>query len=191
MLDTAQLHVHHIDDATRARASRRLAEMDVYAGSHRGPAANLVGALGEIAFELWLERHGVSYEWLADTRYDYRVGSRHITVEVKTKDRTRRPRPEYEASVPDYNVEHQRPDWYAFFSLLRAQGTADGFTDAYYVGALPADAYHRIATFMREGQVDPRNGTRFWTACWNVELGRLMNPEAAVVHWGVARHTDA
>ena len=183
MPDSTQLHVHRIDHATRERASKRRALMDVYVGSHRGAAANLVGALGEIAFELWLEVHGISYEWVADTRYDYRVGPRKITVEVKTKDRTVRPLPEYEASVPDYNAEHQRPDWYAFFSLLRAPGSTDEYTDAYYVGALHAAAYRRIATFRRAGELDPRNGTRFWTACWNVQLRWLMDPEAVIGQW--------
>ena len=92
--------------------------MKIYELSHRGRGWQTASArIGEVVFERWLEHHGVRFDWLPNTQYDYRIAEE--TVEVKTKDRTVKPLPGYDASVPDYNVNHQRPDWYAFLSLLR------------------------------------------------------------------------
>lgn len=177
------MYIHEIDDETRKRAAERLSAMRVYNLSHRGVAGNIVGALGEVVLERWLERQDIAFEWLADTHYDYRIAGE--TVEVKTKDRTVRPLPRYEASVPDYNVEHQRPDWYAFLSLQRQRGTGglSAYRWAYLVGISRAVDYHAAATRWDTDEIDPDNGTQFWTACWNVRHSRLGSADEARTAW--------
>lgn len=177
------MYVHEINDGTRQRATERVSEMRIYDLSHRMEAGNIVGALGEVVFERWLEHHGVRFDWLADTQYDYRISGE--TVEVKTKDRTVKPLPHYEASVPDYNVEHQRPDWYAFLSLQRKRGTAglSAYRWAYIVGIIRATEYHALAVRRETGEIDPDNGTQFWTACWNVPHSKLGSAGDALKIW--------
>jgi hypothetical protein len=177
------VHYHDIDDESLRRAEERLSGMKIYELSHRREAANRVGALGEVVFERWLEANDIHYTWLADTRFDYRIAGQ--TVEVKTKDRSVRPLARYEASVPDYNVQHQSPDWYAFLSLVRerSDGTLRDYRRAYLVGISRAADYHAIAERRETGEVDPRNGTRFWTACWNVSHVNLGSPSAVARYW--------
>jgi hypothetical protein len=179
-------HRHDIDEETITRSQERLAEMKLYEYSHRGEAANRVGAIGEIVFERWLEHHGVRFEWLADTHYDYRVAG--STVEVKTKDRTVPPRWNYEASVPEYNLEHQQADWYAFISLVRTASGRDirDYQVAYIAGISRSEEYHQIAVRRDAGELDSSNGTRFWTACWNVRHDALGEPAAALAAWAKA-----
>ena len=166
-----------------ARVRERHASMPVYGYSHRREEGNLVGAVGEVVFERWLEAKGCPYEWLGSTRFDYRVGTAAATVEVKTKDRTIEPRRHFDVTVPAYNIDHQRPDWYVFVSLLRPRGTTDAFTHAFLVGAYPGAKYRDGARFWDAGVVDPDNGTRFWTSCWNRPMSDLVNLDVARAEW--------
>jgi hypothetical protein len=98
---------------------------------------------------------------------------------VKTKDRTVYPRPDYDNSVPIYNHDHQRPDYYYFVSLVRDAGTATNdprrFKAACILGAIDQGRLNRKATRWEAGQTDPRNCTTFWTACLNVGMANLQS----------------
>lgn len=155
-----------------ARADEKTLTMPIYRKSHREQDANIVGGLGEVVFEDWLEREGVAYEWLGETRFDYRLNNQ--TVELKTKDRTAPPRPSYEVSIPDYNSEHQRADWLFFISLQRSENT---FFRAFLCGAYEGPTYRDGARFWQTGETDPSNGTKFWTACWNRPISDLVTPK--------------
>ena len=168
------------DAAIRAESTR------VFDNSHRGRDANLVGALGECVFEHWMRGHDIPFEFVGATTHDYIVGTRGLTLEVKTKDRTVVPRPHYEATIPAYNADHQQPDWYVFVRLLRAAGATTGvrrFTAAFIVGAYPGPEFHAEARLWRAGEVDPANGTKFWTDCYNLPIQRLTDIADAARNW--------
>lgn len=168
-----QLSQGIFDDAL-ARASK----LPVFENSHREEQANLVGCLGEVAFETFLKHHGVPFEnHTASTRHDYIINNR-TRVDVKTKDRTVMPKGNYDNSVPLYNHEHQRPDFYYFISLYR-DPAADvenpyRFKTACLLGGISLERLEKVGQRWDAGQTDERNGTTFWTACLNVEMGELL-----------------
>ena len=167
------------------RARRRAAEYPVLPGSHRGVAANEIGALGEVVAESWLARNEVRFKSVRTTRTDL-VLSDNSTLEIKTKDRTVAPKLDYEASIPLYNHEHQQPDYYLFVSLERRRGQSsnlENFHTAHIVGASSVRRMHEHGKVWKAGETDLDNGTTFWTDCLNIKIKKLVEPEIALLHW--------
>ena len=101
-------------------AEERAEKMPVLKKSQRGKEANIVGCLGEIVFMEYLHSEGVEFTEDFATSHDITiVGSG--TLDIKTKDRTVPPKPEFEASISLYNHEHQDVDYWAFISLERGR----------------------------------------------------------------------
>ena len=99
-------------------AHKRALELPEYDYSHRKLQANFVGCIGELAFAEYIRLKGINFtDDRHETTHDFLISGR-ITLDVKTKDRTVKPKPNYDNSVPLYNHEHQRPDFYYFVSLL-------------------------------------------------------------------------
>ena len=175
-------YVKEYDAALWRVAEERASAMPVYAGSHRKEAANQVGALGEVVFEYFLKRKGIPYTPRYETTEDLLVNG--DTIEVKTKDRTVRPRPDYDCSVPLYNHEHQRPARYVFVSLYRDRDdrrrTIDRFTRVWLLGWCTLGQLEAIGRKWDAGETDPANGTTFWTACVNVAIGELSDMDSLV-----------
>jgi hypothetical protein len=150
----------------------RSGALPIFDNSHRGVDANLIGSIGELAFERFLDHHAISFrDDRTSTRHDYVVG-RSTTIDVKTKDRTCWPRTGFDNSVPLYNHGHQRPDYYYFVSLLRdPEASADDprrFKFANMVGGISQAGLGQVGVEWKREQVDPSNGMKFWTACINV-----------------------
>ena len=79
-------------------ARERLKTIPVKKKSHRKEEGNEVGCIGEIVVELWLKKHGISYQsQLNKTSHDYLIQNKY-QLEVKTKDRTVVPLPKYECT---------------------------------------------------------------------------------------------
>lgn len=174
-----------VTDAHRAAAAELAESRPVYRLSHRGSAANAVGALGEVLVLDFLTGSGLPVAHDDVTTHDLRL-PHGATLEVKTKDRTVHPRPHYECSVPLYNHEHQQPDFYMFVSLQRDRATPTGiaaFHTGYICGAASLLQVHRRAATRRTGWTDPANGTKFWTACQNLTIEQLVSPRVALDRW--------
>ena len=158
------------------RALERVEKNPIYDGSHRQGMANQVGFLGEIVAEKWFSKHCIPFQHEDVTKHDYIICNK-ITLDVKTKDRTVAPKINYDNSVPLYNHNHQRPDYYLFISLLRDksfdQTDIRRFTHAYIVGAIDIATLDDKAKKWEAGDIDPDNGTKFWTACLNVNMADL------------------
>lgn len=172
------------DDYDLARGL--IASRPVYRGSHRGEAANEVGCLGEaVVIRVLTEECGVPVEPVFDTTHDLEFAD-GTTAEVKTKDRTVAPRPEYDCSVPDYVADHQNADYYLFVSLQRDKGADDGlerFHTAHLVGVGSPHLVARRGRLMEAGTTDT-NGTTFWTACRNIAIADLVPFTDALPLWG-------
>lgn len=173
-----------ITDAHRADAQRLCDERPTYRGSHRGAPANVVGALGEVLALEFLTGNGLRFVHDDTTTHDLRFPVGH-TLDVKTKDRTVAPKAHYECSVPQYNHDHQRPNYYLFVSLQRPRDIPTGITafhTGYICGAASLAQVDR-APLRRTGDIDPSNGIRFWTACHNLRIDRLVTPRQALQRW--------
>lgn len=171
-------------------AVERAATKPIYANSHRKAAANELGCLGEVAAELWMRREKIFFtDETGCTTHDYRLAN-GLTVDVKTKDRTVPPIPTYDCSVPEYNHEHQLPDYYLFVSLQRDKSypyptSIRRFTHAYILGGISLDQLESIGQRWGADEVDPANGTRFWTACINVRINQLESPATVSRIWSL------
>lgn len=166
---------------------RRVAELPVFARSHRKTAANIVGCLGEVVVEQWLEAEGIHITpELDQTTHDYRLINGE-TFDVKTKDRTVAPRPDYDCSIPLYNHAHQRPDYYIFVSLQRARNptstSASRYHTAFVVGGINQNQMEAYGKVWKKGDIDPANGTQFWTDCMNVSISQLTPYGAVADKW--------
>jgi len=157
------------------RALRRMASWPTYKKSMRGTAANEVGALGEIVALEYLSQLPVTIEDAQQINHDIIVNGR--TIDIKTKERTVKPKPHYECSVPQYLNGIQTPDYYLFVSLL-SNGTQsiNRFTKAWILGSLPHDAFHQQATLWTPNDTDTRNNWKATIPVWNVPISALTKP---------------
>lgn len=158
-----------------ALAEARASAMPVYRGSHRQRAANQVGALGEVVVEDYLRLNGVPFSSNYQTTSDISIFG--ATVDIKTKDRTVPPEPDYDCSVPLYNHAHQRPDMYIFVSLCRERSdqslALSRFKAAYILGWASLRRVDAVGRRWRAEETDPANGTTFWTDCLNLRISQL------------------
>lgn len=166
-----------LDENLLGAALSRAEGLPVFEGSHRQLQANIVGSIGEVVFENFLSRNNIPFEDRREsTDLDYIVG-KGITLDLKTKDRTVKPKIFYDNSVPLYNHEHQRPDFYFFISLLRDPSFGEEdirrFKTAFLVGGIDIGTLDRDGKKWEAGETDPSNGTTFWTACINVSMEQL------------------
>lgn len=161
-------------------AQQRASALPIFNNSHRGFKANQAGCLGEIVFEAYMKarKQNVVAE-LEETTHDYRLEN-GLTVDVKTKDRTVVPQADYDCSVPLYNHSHQKPDYFFFVSLLRERGNNSEdigrYKGAYICGVVSYPTMNEKGVVWEKGQTDPRNGTKFWTSCLNIEVDQLSHP---------------
>jgi hypothetical protein len=140
--------------------------------------ANQVGALGELVGMEYLANRGVEYEEVFSTAYDLRFAGNggSQTLEFKTKERTVAPLSSYDVTVPAYNHEHQRPDYY-FFISLHSSGKSDDirrFTRAYILGIIGLKDFDAKATRWTPDQVDETNNWKPTIECLNVKVRDLL-----------------
>lgn len=175
--NTSYSRTINIPEHVYLKAEERAKNQSIFNKSHRKDEANGVGCLGEVIAEYWMDKHSIEYVVeLEQTTHDYRVNEK--TIDVKTKDRTVKPRIDFDNSAPYYNHNHQKPDYFFFISLERDKDRKDKnlrrFHTAYIVGGISYAEMDRIGLRFLEGERDWRNGTKFWTDCLNVEMWQLI-----------------
>ncbi|MGF1681036.1 hypothetical protein [Photobacterium minamisatsumaniensis] len=184
--------VTRISEAVYQEAEYRSANQKIFKRSHREDEANGVGCLGEVIAEYWMRENSISFNpELEETTHDYVIGD-NIKVDVKTKDRTVRPKIDYDNSAPFYNHAHQQPDYFFFISLERKKGDERKdirrFHTAYIVGAINYHELDEVGILFLENDVDWRNKTKFWTDCLNVEMWQLIPLKEAIEIFKGERH---
>lgn len=152
-----------ITDEMISEAQKISDHLGVLNNSIRKGQGNLAGILGEMAVQKAIM--GAQRENTFDN--DIRVGS--YKIEVKTKDRTIEPKPEYEVSIADYNPT-QTADYYAFVSLLKKDNR---YVRAYILGYYPTGEYYKHAHFFPEGAHDSSNQWVAKADCYNMLHSRL------------------
>ena len=165
----------------RAAAVQRAAAVPELDRSMRGLEARQIGALGELVALEYLEACGVGgVSDVSDTRHD--ILTPFGTIDVKTKERTVAPRPEYDCTAPDYNHDHQIPDWYLFVSCtadrqLKAAGAGiDRILEAWVLGTIRRERFDRVKVRWATDQTDASNGWQPTIVCWNVPISSLRPP---------------
>jgi len=93
-----------------------------------------------------------------------------LTIDVKTKRRTVKPKPKYEASISDFNTS-QSADVYYFTSYNTENSIIS------LLGYLPTEDYYDKATYHEAGELDPDNNFEFKDDCYNVRYSELKQCE--------------
>ena len=169
----------HLNYKHWERANLRVKNTKIYENSYRKIEANEVSFLGEVVFEDFLNKNSVLFkDDRISTKHDYTINN-SITLDVKTKDRTVLPKKHYDNSVPLYNHDHQRPDFYYFISLLRDKNSnlqnISRFTHAFILGGIDLHTLEEKGKHWKKNQIDPSNNTKFWTDCINVSMDLLID----------------
>jgi len=160
-----------------ADAAERAAKVPTLRRSMRGSQANEVGALGELVALDYFRSLGLTVEHVDTLNEDFVVEG--LTVDVKAKERTVAPRPNYTCTVPDLQIGHQDPDAYLFVSLTRTGEPGTGvsrFGEAWVLGSLLRHEFLARAKHYDAGDHDPSNNWTTTIACWQVEIGDLRPP---------------
>ena len=152
-----------ITKAALKRAQLRADKLPLLNNSIRKGEGSLVAYIGEEVAKAVL---GGEIEDTYD--YDLRYGSK--TVDVKTKERTVPPRPNYNCTVADFNTK-QGCDEYAFVSVL------NDYSTAWYLGKISKKDFYKEAKFYKKGELDPDSPPSkdfyFKADCYNIPISKL------------------
>jgi len=146
------------------RANNWADELGSLRGSIEDGDGNTAGRYGELLF---VELFGGKI--VGD--YDYDIKYNGLTVDVKSKRRTVKARPDYEASIADFNPD-QSCDLYYFMSV-RTGAVEDPYRYVDLLGYIRPEDYHDAATFHAEGERDPDNDFVFSADCYNLPYRRM------------------
>ena len=121
---------------------------------------SLAGFIGE-----QIALHCLGGAWEITYEYDLILpdGSK---VDVKTKQTSVTPLPEYDCSVANFNTK-QECDMYAF---VRVKGD---LTVGWYLGSVTKEEYFKKARFMKKGDIDPSNNYKVRADCYNLTIKEL------------------
>ena len=121
---------------------------------------NLAGFIGEqIALEC------LGGEWHNTYSYDIILPDGK-KVDVKTKQTSVKPLPEYDCSIAKFNTK-QECDMYAFVRVK------NDLTIGWYLGSIDKKEYFKKAIFMKKGYVDPSNNFTVRADCYNMKIEDL------------------
>ena len=157
------------------RAQHKAAQLGQLKNSIRSGKGNLVGFLGE-EIVLAAKADAVSCnEKSGKVAYNHDIifEDSGITVEVKSKDRTVFPSPNYEASVADFNTR-QETDCYVFTSIYRPdKNNPLLYTKGHILGFISKSDYYSKCKFWKKGDIDPSNGWVVSADCYNLPYFEL------------------
>jgi len=155
-------------------AEKRIDDIPILKDSIRGKEANLIGSIGEVLFERFIQEEGLTLEKETREKEKYNhdfVIEGEFTVDVKTKDRSVVPKSNYDCTVAQKTLDHQDPDYFYFVSLLKKRGV---FTDGYLLGAIDTPNLYIRGDTWKEGDIDARNGKRIRFDCVSIEIKNLI-----------------
>ena len=87
-------------------------------------------------------------------------------VDVKTKQTSVAPLPDYDCSVANFNTK-QACDTYAFVRVK------NDLTVGWYLGCMDKKEYFEKAVFMKKGDVDASNNYTVRADCYNLKIKQL------------------
>lgn len=174
----------NITEEMHSQAIEAAKNLPIYDLSYRGGGANEIGCLGEAIVESWLKFNKIWYSNETDqTTHDYSLKNGQ-TFEVKTKDRTVPMKANYECTIPDYNSEHQNPDFYIFVSIQRNKENNSTdirrFHTAYIVGGVNKEYFKSNSKEWKKGEIDLSNDMTIKFDCHNIAANLLAKPDKVI-----------
>ena len=151
-----------IDENVTSSARNKAEELGVVRKSITHGEGNVAGFIGEqIALEC------LGGEWHNTYSYDIILPDGK-KVDVKTKQTSVKPLPEYDCSIAKFNTK-QECDMYAFVRVK------NDLTIGWYLGSIDKKEYFKKAIFMKKGYVDPSNNFTVRADCYNMKIKALDN----------------
>jgi hypothetical protein len=151
-----------ITDDMFLKAREKNSEMGLLRNSIIKGNGSIAGFLGE---QIVLEVLGG--EWVNTYEYDI-VLENGLKVEVKTKQTTVTPKPDYSCSISNFNT-HQQCDIYAFTRVMK------DYSMGWYLGYCTPAEYFDKANFVKKGDFDPSNNWTSHADCYNLPIQELNN----------------
>lgn len=144
-----------ITEEMRKMAYKKAEDLGELKNSITRGEGNVAGYLGEM-----IAQKVIGGEIVGTRDYDI-VTPDGVKWDVKTKRTAVPPQDHFETSVTNYNTT-QKCDRYIFVRVLK------DYSKGWVIGELPKNEYYEKATFIQQGQLDPRNKWRALCDCWNV-----------------------
>ena len=142
------------------KARTKSTEMGVLKNSIIRGNGNIAGFVGE-----QIALFCLGGAWQNTYEYDILMpnGQR---VDVKTKQTSVTPLPDYDCSIAKFNTK-QKCDSYAFVRVKK------DLTVGWYLGKIDKDDFFNKARFMKKGTVDPSNNYKVQADCYNIKIKEL------------------
>jgi len=121
---------------------------------------NLAGFIGEVVVTDLLNAE-------IKNTYDYDiVDSNGSKIDVKTKRCNSEPKDHYECSIASHGTK-QKCNEYIFVRVL------NNLTKAWVLGRISKNDYFENSTYHNKGDIDPDNGFKFRSSCYNLPINKL------------------
>ena len=142
------------------KAREKTDEMGQLNNSILKGSGTISGFIGE---QIALQALGGTWE----NTYDYDlIDPKGRKIDVKTKQTSVTPLPEYDCSIAKYNTT-QNCDAYAFVRVK------NNLTVGWYLGMLGKEEYFKKAIALKKGEIDPSNNYKVRADCFNVKIKEL------------------
>jgi len=173
-LNTLRVYGMNITKEILWLAEKRIEDIPILKNSIRGKEANLIGSIGEVLFEKFIQEQGLSLEKEEGEQekynHDYVIEGK-FTVDVKTKERSVKPKSYYDCTVAQESLDHQKPDFFYFISLMKKGGI---FTEGFMLGGIDLETLFEKGEHWGAGEIDARNGKRIRVDCVSIEIKDLI-----------------
>ena len=125
---------------------------------------NIVGAIGEVAVNKYLQQKGYKVDHDSSYYYDLTVNGR-TKIEVKTASCKTVPQPNYACNIIQYSIKTEKPDYYAFVRYDK------NLQLCYLLGYISGDDFMDTATVRKKGSMD--NGMVIKETQYTVKIKQL------------------
>ena len=179
-IDNAQRRERELTDFVKSRSGKGHLNNSILSG--KGTLAGMVGEeMSKSIYTGWEPSAG-------DALFHYDLlDLLHLgRVEVKTKQCTSEPRPDYNCSVAASNIK-QQCDYYLFVRTLM------DFSKVWILGFMPKEQFYRDSYFGKRGTIDPASNQnwRFRWDCYNMPISQLIPPPETPEGLALFQHRPA
>tara|TARA_B100000035_G_C20846645_1_gene485524 strand:- start:186 stop:680 length:495 start_codon:yes stop_codon:yes gene_type:complete len=144
------------------KARKQSTKMGTLPNSITNGGGNLAGFIGEIVVADLLDAE-------IKNTYDYDIVDKHGSkIDVKTKRCNTKPKDYYECSIASHGTK-QKCNEYIFVRVM------NNLTKAWVLGRISKNDYFKNSTYHNKGDIDPDNGFKFKSSCYNLPINKLGN----------------
>jgi|13_taG_2_1085334.scaffolds.fasta_scaffold00328_1 hypothetical protein len=149
------------------RARKRHEELKPFDNSILKQKGRFDGFLAEEALASYTKSKLVSSEGSDKFHYDLKIKGIKVEVKAQRQNKGKKPLKEYESTVSSFS-KHQKPEKYAFISIVYDHKTSKEPSSAYLKGFLDYEEFQEIHRFIPRGTKSGKNNYISRQDQWNV-----------------------